>query len=83
MNSEDRRKRPSEKIYYESRFRLRGSKWQVLTKELGWLPMSSLCSATVARFKTAKGAAWRVYRDWGPVGDVRVIEHRERVVNVK
>lgn len=79
----NRRKRPSGKTYYEARFRPRGSGWQVFTQELGWLPMSSRCSATPTRFATAKSAAWRAHRHWGMGGDVRVIEHRERVVNVK
>ena len=79
----NRRKRPSVKTYYESRFRPRGSGWTVYTKELGWLSMKSLSSATPVRFKTAKAADWRARYDcrFG-AGEVRVIEHRERVVNV-
>ncbi len=78
-----RRKGRSEKTYYEAQFRPRGSGWEVFTRELGWLSMSSLCSATPMRFSTARGAARRAYRNGGMAGDVRVIEHRERVVNVK
>ncbi len=69
-----------DKIYYEARVRPPGGGGEVFTKELGWLSLSSLSSATPVRFKTAKAANWRVQRGWGAGGDVKVIEHRERVV---